>query len=251
MQEQKEATIDLRGILTLFRKRIGLIVLCTLLAVAVGSVYTFFIATPVYTASTQLVVKLPDSENSAAYTGQVTGNIQMTNTINQVIVSPAILNQVKNKLNLNESLQGSVTSMNATNSQVINITVKNANPYTAKSIADTTAQIFSQNASKILNITNVSILSEATADTTPISPKPKLYIAISVVIGLIIGAGIALLIEAFNNKITNEKDIEAVGLTFLGATSFATEKDFRKSVSSAHETATNEPTTRSRRANQG
>lgn len=230
MQETQEQTIDLRGIFKIIRKRLGLILFSALIVTILGSIYTFFIASPVYTASTQLVVKLPNSDNSAAYAGQVTGNIQMANTINQVIVSPVILDKVQSNLNLSDdSFQKQVTAANQTNSQVITLTVKYSNPYIAQKIADETAKIFSSDAAKLLNVTNVNILSKAKAQTTPISPKPKLYLAISVIAGLVLGLAIALLKE-LDNKINKEEDIEALGLTVLGVTSYAQMSDFNKNT---------------------
>lgn len=229
MKESNEGVVDLRGILSIFRKRLIMIIMSVIIVGCFGAVYTFFIASPVYTASTQLVAKLPASDSSSVYAGQVTGNIQMVNTINQVIVSPAILDKVKNNLNLNTSLLEHVTATNATNSQVINITVKYNNPYTAQKIADETAKVFSNNAQNILNITNVSVLAGATVNTTPVSPRPLLYIGISVIIGLVLGLGLALIREAFNNKIVTEQDVEVIGLTLLGTTAFAKAKDFNSS----------------------
>ena len=231
MQETQEQTIDLRGIINIIRKRLGLILFSTFVVLVLGSIYTFFIATPVYTATTQLVVKLPNSDNSAAYAGQVTGNIQMANTINQVIVSPVILDKVQSNLNLSDdSFQKQVTATNLTNSQVITLTVKYSNPYVAQKIADETANIFSMEAANLLNVTNVNILSKAKAQTTPISPKPKLYLAISVIAGLVLGLAIALLKELFDNKINKEEDIETLGLTVLGVTTYAQMSDFNKNT---------------------
>ena len=222
MQETQEQTIDLRGIINIIRKRLGLILFSTFVVLVLGSIYTFLIATPVYTATTQLVVKLPNSDNSSAYAGQVAGNIQMANTINQVIVSPVILDKVQSNLNLpSNAFQKQVTATNLTNSQVITLTVKYSNPYVAQKIADETANIFSMEAANLLNVTNVNILSKAKAQTTPISPKPKLYLAISVIAGLVLGLAIALLKELFDNKINKEEDIETLGLTVLGVTTYA------------------------------
>ncbi|TKV28775.1 polysaccharide biosynthesis protein, partial [Citrobacter sp. TBCS-11] len=123
-----------------------------------------------------------------------------------------------------------VTAANQTNSQVITLTVKYSNPYIAQKIADETAKIFSLDAAKLLNVTNVNILSKAKAQTTPISPKPKLYLAISVIAGLVLGLAIALLKELFDNKINKEEDIEALGLTVLGVTSYAQMSDFNKNT---------------------
>ncbi|MFC4652170.1 Wzz/FepE/Etk N-terminal domain-containing protein [Lactococcus nasutitermitis] len=253
MTEQKERVIDLKEIFKLFRKHLVLIILSTFIVAIIGSVYTFFIATPVYTSSTQLVVKLPDSDNSQAYAGQVTGNIQMANTINQVIVSPAILGQVQTKLNLNETvkeLQSNITASNTTNSQVITITVRNRNPYTAKNIANETAKIFSDDAQKLLNVTNVSILADATTNASPVSPRPKLYIAVSILAGLIVGIIMTLVFELFNNKVVNEEDIEQLGFIVLGSTPYASEKDFivKKSLETKVEQLSNETASRTRRS---
>ena len=227
MQETHEQTIDLRSIIKLIRQRLGLILLSTLVVTVIGGIYTFFIATPVYTASTQLVVKLPSSENSAAYAGQVNGNIQMANTINQVIVSPVILDKVKSNLNLpSDAFQKQVLASNQTNSQVIMPTVKYGDPYIAKKIADETAKVFSNDAATLLNVTNVNVLSKAKAQTSPVSPKPKLYLAVSVVVGLILGIGFAFLKEVFDNKINSEADIESLGLSVLGVTTYAQKSDF-------------------------
>lgn len=231
MQETQEQTIDLRGIINIIRKGLGLILFSTFVVLVLGSIYTFLIATPVYTATTQLVVKLPNSDNSSAYAGQVAGNIQMANTINQVIVSPVILDKVQSNLNLpSNAFQKQVTATNLTNSQVITLTVKYSNPYVAQKIADETANIFSMEAANLLNVTNVNILSKAKAQTTPISPKPKLYLAISVIAGLVLGLAIALLKELFDNKINKEEDIETLGLTVLGVTTYAQMSDFNKNT---------------------
>ena len=231
MQEIQEQTIDLRDIINIIRKRLGLILFSIFVVLVLGSIYTFFIATPVYTATTQLVVKLPNSDNSSAYAGQVAGNIQMANTINQVIVSPVILDKVQSNLNLpSNAFQKQVTATNLTNSQVITLTVKYSNPYVAQKIADETANIFSMEAANLLNVTNVNILSKAKAQTTPISPKPKLYLAISVIAGLVLGLAIALLKELFDNKINKEEDIETLGLTVLGVTTYAQMSDFNKNT---------------------
>ncbi|WP_332380586.1 YveK family protein [Lactococcus cremoris] len=158
----------------------------------------------------------------------------MANTINQVIVSPVILDKVQNNLNLaNDNFQKNVTASNTTNSQVITLTVKYSNPYTAQKIANETAKIFRDDAGKLLNVTNVSILAQAKVNTAPVSPRPTLYLGASVVAGLIIGIAIAFLMEALNNKITKEEDLEALGLSVLGVTPYATESDFANVVNSA------------------
>ena len=47
MQETQEQTIDLRGIINIIRKGLGLILFSTFVVLVLGSIYTFLIATPV------------------------------------------------------------------------------------------------------------------------------------------------------------------------------------------------------------
>lgn len=227
MQEIEEASVDLRGMLTLVRRRIVWILFTTAIVGAIGAAYIFFVDVPTYTASTQLVVKLPESTAlNSNYAGTVTGNIQMTTTINQVIVSPVILKNVQKKLNLSQDIQKNVSARSLANSQVITITVKYNDPSSAEKIANETAKIFSKKAPKILNVTNVSILSKARINKNPINFKPKLYLLISIAIGLVVGVALSLLIELLNNKIAAEEDIERLGFFVLGSISYANESHF-------------------------
>ena len=133
MKKTQEKKMDLRGIFKIIRKRLGLILLIALIVTILGSNYTFFISAPAYTTSIQLVVKLPYPDHSAAYAVQVAENIQIPNTINQVIFSPVILYKVQFNLNLSDdSSQNQFTASNQTNSQVITLTVTSSNPYLAQ-----------------------------------------------------------------------------------------------------------------------
>ncbi|MDR2977527.1 MAG: polysaccharide biosynthesis protein [Streptococcaceae bacterium] len=220
MNEVEENSINIRELFAMLRKRILLIVTMTVLATVIGGVYTFFIAKPIYQATAQLVVRPISGDEGTANAGAVSGNIQLINTINPIITSPKVIKQVKNQLNLTDSirsLQGSISASNATNSLLINIVVKNEDKNLAKQIADKTAEIFSNDAPDLLSVKNVSRLGDATLDPSPVSPNKKLNLAISFVIGFLIGAGIALIREFMDNTINSEEDIEQIlGKPLLG-----------------------------------
>ncbi|MDV2687403.1 GNVR domain-containing protein, partial [Alkalihalophilus lindianensis] len=81
---------------------------------------------------------------------------------------------------------------------------------TAAKIANKTAQVFQKEISKIMNIDNVSILAKAEVGDiqAPIKPQPLLNIAIAMVVGLMVGVGLAFLLEYFDNTIKTEQEIE-------------------------------------------
>ncbi|GAB2026076.1 Wzz/FepE/Etk N-terminal domain-containing protein [Lactovum odontotermitis] len=230
-QEPNETVINIGDILRLLYRRLGLIFLFTFIGAVLGSVYTFVLTTPRYTTHTQLVVRLPDSDTSNVYANQIMGNIEtVTNTINQTIVSPVILDQVQKNLGLkSDDFQSGVTAAATTDSQVITVTVEYDDPYMAQKIANETASVFGDKANKLLNISNVSVLAEAKVNKRSVSPKPMINIGVSTLAGLILGIGLALLLAAFNNKINSESDIEVLGFTVLGSTAFAETSDFTTS----------------------
>ncbi|MFV0557013.1 MAG: YveK family protein [Lactovum sp.] len=230
MQEEQEVVLDLREVLKSLRRHIGMIIICGLVATIFGAVYTFFIATPIYTASSQMLAKLPEAETAAA--AQVNSNIQMTNTINDVITSKVILNQVQKNLGLSEAITNKkVTTSNETNSQVITISVTDENPYTAQKIANEITNVFSQQAAEILTINKVTIISEAEVNTNAVSPRPELIIPLSLIIGLTIGAGFVLILESFNNKIVTDAQLSAIGFSVLGSTSYVNLDEFLTEMS--------------------
>ncbi|MEH7467376.1 GNVR domain-containing protein, partial [Priestia megaterium] len=144
-------------------------------------------------------------------------------TYNVIIKSPAILDKVKEELNLTrtiDELNNQVTVSSAKDSQVVEITVQDQSPYIAAQIANKTAEVFQTQVSKIMKIDNVSILSKAEVkeNVSPVKPQPLLNVAIAIVVGLIVGIGLAFLLEYLDNTIKTEQDIETIlELPVIGA----------------------------------
>jgi capsular exopolysaccharide synthesis family protein len=67
----------------------------------------------------------------------------------------------------------------------------------------------------------VTVVSVPTVPTVPISPKPTRNLALGVVLGLLLGLGLALLRDLLDTTIKNEKDCAAVtDATVIGGISF-------------------------------
>lgn len=217
-----EETISLKEIIAVLKKRAKMIALITLIAAAASSVVTFFVLTPIYQASTQILVNQAKSDQPYVDVNQVRSNIELINTYNVIIKSPTILDKVIEELSLDstyEQLNQQVSVNSAQNSQVIEITVQDPEPIKAADIANTIATVFQSEILEIMNVDNVSILSvaEVADKPSPVKPNPTLNIAIAIVIGLMIGVGLAFLYEYLDNTIKTEQDIEKyLGLPVLG-----------------------------------
>jgi capsular polysaccharide biosynthesis protein len=213
-----EETISLKELFQTLKKRLGLILIITLVATMISGMVSYFFLTPIYQASTQLLVNQKKSDQQAYNYSEVQTNLQLINTYSVIIQSPTILEKVKKQLNIEEI--GAVSVVSERNSQVVSITVENPSPVLAADIANTIADVFKTEILTIMNVDNVSILSKAEVPENPhpIKPRPALNMAIALVVGLMLGVGIAFLLEYLDNTIKTEQDIEKLlELPVLGA----------------------------------
>lgn len=232
-----EQTINIEQIFSILRKYRRLIlsstVVCTLLAIIV----TFFLITPQYSASTELLVNRKQSTDVGAQLNQVQADVQMINTYKDLITKPVIMDSVASKMNKGDGHKltaGELASMlsvaNNQNSQVFSITAKSDNAYTAADIVNTTARTFQKKAPKIMSGTdNVSIISEAKPNLTPVSPKKNMNILIGLVLGVLLGVGIAFVRELMDKTVKEESFLtQELGLTSLGIVNNIADKDLIK-----------------------
>ncbi|MDN4071757.1 YveK family protein [Fictibacillus terranigra] len=217
-----EETINLKEIYQTIRKRLLIIALITIAAVAISGIVSYFVLTPIYQSSTQILVNQERKKDVPDY-NQVQTNVQMVNTYSVIIKSPAILSKVINNLNLNttvEELTNKLTINSEQESQVFNVTVQDPDPAMAVKIANNIATTFKDEIPSIMKIDNVSILSKAELkeNPSPVKPNPMMNMAIALVIGLMAGAGLAFLLEYLDNTLKTEQDIENfLELPVLGA----------------------------------
>ncbi|MGE1101279.1 YveK family protein [Peribacillus simplex] len=217
-----EETISIKDIFKTLKKRWKLIMLLTLIAALISGTVSYFLITPVYQSSTQILVNQKKSENQLDY-NQIQSNIDMINTYSVIIKSPAILEKVIDQLELEESvdqLSQKITINSQENSQVFSLTVQDSNPSQAVEIANTVSETFQKEIKDIMNVDNVSVLAKAEIkeNPTPVKPNPLLNIAIAIVVGLIAGIGLAFLLEYMDNTIKDEDDIERLlELPILGS----------------------------------
>jgi len=234
-----EETISLKEIYEVVKKRFMLIVACVLGAALIAAVVSFFILTPIYESSSQFIVNQSNQDDSEMQidSGTIRTNVELINTYNVIITSSAILDEVVETLELPynaSTLADKINVSSEEDSQVVTVAVKDADPYEATNIANATVAVFQEEVVELMNVDNVKILSEAVTqeNPSPVEPKPTLNIAIAIVLGGMIGVGIAFLLEYFDTTIKTEEDIEKqLGVTLVGVVSTMQSEDIRKDFS--------------------
>lgn len=206
-------TFNLQKIFSTLKKNWKLISLITILAVAATAGISYYLITPVYGSSTQILISQEQSESSLLSNQSIEADLQLINTYSVIIKSPVVLDQVIERLGLNTSvdeLQKEITVIAASGSQVIDLSVRNENATTAVQIANTTAKIFKNEVRELMNINNVTILSPAAlkADPVPVAPNSLLNTAMAAAVGLMLGVGMAFMREYLDTTVKDENDIE-------------------------------------------
>ncbi|WP_102693506.1 YveK family protein [Rummeliibacillus pycnus] len=211
-----EATIKLSDLFKILKAHLFLIIAITVVSVSIATIISYFVLTPIYTADTQILVnQKSDKKDPYVASSQIDADLQMINTYNVVIKSPLILSKVIEKLDLNstpETLTNQITILNTNNSQVFTVHVEDAKASQAVDISNTIAEIFKSEIPTLMKVDNINILSYAKLSEHPIPAKPNklLNIGISGIIGLMIGIGLAILIETLDTRIKSEQDVEDI-----------------------------------------
>src|SRR5699024_473790 len=130
----------------------------------------------------QLLVnrKLDASEQTAALQ-QNQADVQMISTYKDIITSPTILKDVAKTVGNGQTvgkLSSEISISGQENSQVFSVDVKTTDPQEAAKIANVTAQTFRNKIKSIMSVNNVSIVSKAAVNESPVSPRLPLNIAI-------------------------------------------------------------------------
>ncbi|MBM6615375.1 chain-length determining protein [Desemzia sp. RIT804] len=215
-----EEEISLVELFEVLKKRLSMIISLSLIGLILAAIFTFFIATPKYSATTQLLVNQTTGNTEGIQLNDITTNVQMINTYRDIIKGPVILDDVAETLNLDSTvgqLANQIEVVTQDNSQVFSLNITSENPYVASDIANTTASIFQDEVGNIMNVENVTIISEAVPNTNPVSPNNLLNLTLGLLLGAILGVGAAFLFEFMDKSVKDERFItETLGWSTLG-----------------------------------
>lgn len=182
--------IDMRRIGSMIKQKLFWVLTYIITPVILMFLYITFLATPIYQKSTQILVsQSEESQRSHLDVQTIQADLQLINTYSTIILSPRILIQVQENLNLNytlDELSNMIEVRNANNSQVIDLVVNNSDPRAAEEIADLTAKVFAEEISEIMRVDNVTILTEAQYSGTgqPIRPQRVVMMVLSLFVGI-------------------------------------------------------------------
>lgn len=202
--------LDLRKLFDMFWNKKIEIIIIILLFLIIGTVYTMFLVKPVYSSSTSLL--LAGSQNTETITTtDITINNKLISTYSELIKSKSILRKVKSSLNLDlseDSIKKMIKVDAIDSTDLIQITVTNADNELSERIANKIAVIFIDEIQKYYNIDNVQIVDKAEVSYTPSNINHTKDIVMFGIAGAVVAFIIALVINLIDTTIKSSSTIE-------------------------------------------
>ncbi|MFD1473006.1 YveK family protein [Companilactobacillus mishanensis] len=236
---KSEQTISMLQILRILRKHIKAILFSTIIVGLMSAFASFYLITPKYSATTEILVNRKlSSQMQGAQFQQAQADVQMISTYKDIITSPTVLREVNKVMKDKPGYPGTVSKLkkvikidSSQNSQVFSVTTKLSNAKTAAKTSNEIAKVFKNKIGKIMSINNVSIVSEADITNKPVSPRKTINIIAGIVIGILLGIVVAFLIELNDRTVRSERFItDDLGLRNLGFVSEIKQRDIVKNV---------------------
>ncbi|MGO4599383.1 polysaccharide biosynthesis tyrosine autokinase [Terrabacter sp. 2RAF25] len=221
--------MELQDYLNVIRKRWMIIAAVTLVTLGLTAAYTAL--TPrAYGSSTRFFVNTTSDDTTVALAQGNTFTQARVKTYAQILEDPAVLQPVIDAVKIGgttDELAARVTSTIPPDTSLIDVTVTESSPQRAQQLATAISEVFPRYVDSIESKSNrqspvtLSVTRPATLETTPVSPKPTRNLALGLVLGLLLGFGVALLRDVLDKSVKSQRDLETVtDRTILGGIAF-------------------------------
>lgn len=220
-QVEQTSEISLLDLYKILKNNFILILVLTLLIGTIAGVFAFVIVDPKYKSNADIMVQVPfegSSENFDLLNAQ-----RLLPTVAEFLQSERVLDNVIDELGLDLTVAQIKSGLNvrsSTTSYFIYISYESVDSQLSRDIVNTVIQeaITLANADDDFSIFRNKITQTSTGKLGVYSsPNRPLYVIIGLILGGILGVGLALVKELFNNTYKSKEQLEqSFGIQVLG-----------------------------------
>ena len=203
--------LDLKRLFDMFWNKKLEIAIIILTFLIIGAVYTLYFVKPVYSSSTSLLLAGSQNTETTITTTDITINNKLISTYSELIKSKSIIRKVKSNLNLNlseDSIKSMIKVKAIDSTDLIQITVTNADNKLSEQIANEIAVIFIDEVQNYYNIDNVQVVDKAEISYAPSNINHMKDLAMFGVIGAAVSFMVVFVINLIDTTIKSAETIE-------------------------------------------
>ncbi len=225
--------MDLRDYLSILRARWVLIAPSTLTVVALAAVLTWT-ATPQYASSSRLFISTSGSTDDAQANQGGQFSLQRVKSYADLLTGQEIARRVVADLDLEDSplaLSKQISAAWTVDTVILKVTVTDPSPERAKLLANAVSDQFVSFVAELETppgkdqaTIKATIVDPASEPTVPVSPNPKRNIGLGLILGLLLGAGLAVLRDTLDTSVKTIQQLEEIlDVPILGAIPYDSE----------------------------
>lgn len=210
VSEEEEVEIDLIELLYYFRSKIVIIIVTFLLGALAVGLFTYYLITPKYTATSKLYMVSASSDSIVDLTDLNLGT-SLSSDYEELLKIRPIIEAIIEEENLDytyEELLDMITISTITDTRILTISVESTNPSEAKVVANALANKAVSNLPKLMDTTKPNIAEHAIRPEEQSSPNLALNTIIGAVGAMLFVMGILLFLFITDDTLNSAEDVE-------------------------------------------
>lgn len=203
----QELGIDIQELAYVLWKKIGILLLCTIIGAGVTGVYTKLFVTPQYQSSAMIYIY---GSTASFNSSKLTLSSGLTEDYTTLAKSREVMEGVIDKMGFDcttQELASAISVLHDENSSILMMTATNSDPKVAADIANSVADETAERISEVMNIDKPSTVEDAVVSSSPVSPNLLKNILIGAFAGLVIAAGVIILSFLKDDTIKTSDDV--------------------------------------------
>ena len=221
---EEDNEIYLLPLLQALKKKLGLIIVITIIAASLAFVVAKFIIPPTYrTAFTVYVNNKTDSgETTALSSSDITAAKSLATTYAEIISGRGVLTLAASKCGLDslkyEELKELVEAKTSSATEIITVYVKGSSPQNALHFAEAIEQVASGQVSEIVDGSSMRVVDEPYLPEGVFSPNSLKVAATAAVVACFAACAVIVIKELINDSVKDEHTLEErTGIPVLGS----------------------------------
>ena len=206
----EEVTIDLVEIFYLFRSKIVWILLVAIVGALVAGVFTYFLVTPKYQASSQLYI-VSASNDSVVNLSDLQIGTSLTADYKELVLIRPMLESVIHNLGLDmtvKELRGMISVTNTSGTRILKITATTTDPQLSADIANEMATVAVKWLPEVMETNAPNIADYAVVPTARSSPSYSKNVIIGALIAAVAYCAFLVIRLLMNDTIVTAEDME-------------------------------------------